>query len=204
MMRASELSEVRQVDGKIGCARSSAGAGEEQRAIQVRERAPARRGSTNRRGDRRSLEPAARTGRTGRSKAAPERILLLLTRGARLSRSCPRFLLLCFFLRLLSNAALYDHGRWLVQGPSRKRFCWAGRYPWRICIIFHDRLGWRLISGEPGIRSNGWLHQPKKNEEKGRVGSNGDPGGSGQAAILVSRGARPIRIATKIHPRPPS
>jgi hypothetical protein len=153
-------------------------------------------------GRRLSLEPGARTGRTGRSKA-PEWILLL-TRGARLSRGCPHFLLLCFFLRLLSNAALYDHGRWLVHGPSRKRFRWAGRYPRRICIIFHDRLGWRLISGEPGIRSNGWLHQPKKNEEKGRVGSNGDPGGSGQAAILVSRGARPKRIATKIHPRPPS
>jgi hypothetical protein len=149
-----------------------------------------------------SLEPGARTGRTGRTKG-PERILLL-TGGARLSRGCPHFLLLCFFLRLLSNAALCDHGRWLVQGPSRKRFCWAGRHPWRICIIFHDRLGWRLISGEPGIRSNGRLHQPKKNEEKGRVGSNGDPGGSGQAVILVSRGARPKRIATKIHPRPPS
>src|SRR5262249_20951639 len=36
------------------------------------------------------------------------------------------------------------------------------------------------------------------------VGSNGDPGGHGQAAVLVSRGARPKRIATKIHPRPPS
>jgi hypothetical protein len=153
-------------------------------------------------GRRLSLEPGARTGRTGRTKA-PERILLL-TRGARLSRGCPHFLFLCFFLRLLNNAALCDHGRWLVQGPSRKRFRWAGRYPRRICIIFHDRLGWRLISGEPGIRSNGGLHQPKKKEEKGRVGSNGDPGGSGQAAILVSRGARPKRIATKIHPRPPS
>jgi hypothetical protein len=149
-----------------------------------------------------SLEPGARTARRGRTKA-PERIWLL-SRGARLSRGCPHFLLLCFFLRLLSSAALCDHGRWLVQGPSRKRFRWAGRDPWRICIIFHDRLGWRLISGEPGIRSNGWLHQPKKNEEKGRVGSNGDPGGSDQAAILVSRGARPKRIATKIHPRPPS
>jgi len=153
-------------------------------------------------GRRLSLEPGARTARRGRTKA-PERILLL-RRGARLSRGRPHFRLLRFFLRLLSNAALCDHGRRLVQRPSRKRFCWAGRHPWRICIIFHDRLGWRLISGEPGIRSHGWLHQPKKNEEKGRVGSNGDPGGSGQAAILVSRGARPIRIATKIHPRPPS
>src|SRR5262245_56105016 len=158
-------------------------------------------GSTNRRGDRLSLEPGARTGRAGRTKA-PEWILLL-SLGARLSRGRPYFLLLCFFLRLLSNAALCDHGR-LVQGPSRKRFRWAGRYPWGICVIFHDRLGWRLISGEPGIRSDGWPHQPKKDEEKGRVGCNDDPGGSGQAAILVSRGARPIRIATKIHPRPPS
>src|SRR5262245_4085380 len=188
--------------GKIGCARSSAGAGEERRAVQVRERAPVRRGSTNRRGDRPSLEPGARTGRTGRSKA-PERILLL-NRGARLSRGCPHFLLLCFFLRLLGNTALYNHGLWLVHVPSRKRFRWAGRHPRRIRIIFHDCLGWRLISGEPGIRSNGWLHQPKENEEKGRVGSYDNPGGPGQAAILVSRGARHIRIDPKIHPPPPS
>jgi hypothetical protein len=155
------------------------------------------------RGERRpSLEPGARTGRRGRSKA-PERIWLL-SRGARLSRSCPPLRLLRFFLRLLGDAALCDHRRWLVHGPYRKRFRWLGRHPRRICIIFHDRLRWRLISGESGIRSNGWLHQPKKNEEKGRVGSNGNPGGPGQAAILVSRGARPKRIATKMHPRPPS
>src|SRR3954451_19009289 len=29
----------------------------------------------------------------------------------------------------------------------------------------YDRLRWRPISGESGIRSNGWVHQPIKNEE---------------------------------------
>ena len=51
----------------------------------------------------------------------------------------------------------------------------VGRFPRRICI-FHDRLRWRPISGESGIRSNVWLHQPIKNEEKGRVGSKANSG----------------------------
>jgi hypothetical protein len=64
-----------------------------------------------------SLEPTEWTGRS----MAPERIWLLSNR-ARLSRGCPPFLLPCLFLRLLRDAALCDHRRWLVHGPYRKRF----------------------------------------------------------------------------------
>jgi hypothetical protein len=65
-----------------------------------------------------SLEPTEWTGRS----MAPERIWLL-SNGARLSRGCcPPLLLPCFFLRLLRDAALCDHRRWLVHGPYWKRF----------------------------------------------------------------------------------
>jgi hypothetical protein len=64
-----------------------------------------------------SLEPTEWTGRS----MAPERIWLLSNR-ARLSRGCPPLLLPCLFLRLLRDAALCDHRRWLVHGPYRKRF----------------------------------------------------------------------------------
>jgi hypothetical protein len=151
----------------------------------------------------RRSEPGTRTGRPGLGlglsiasapPTSPEGIGLLLN-GARLSRGRPRLLLLCFFLRLLRDRALYDLGPWLVRGTSRKHVGCAGGYPRRICIC-HDCLGRRPIAGETGIGRDVRLHQPVETEEKGCAGSKANSEGGADPPLLESRGAGPKHMRT--------
>jgi hypothetical protein len=132
--------------------------------------------STRRR--KRGSEPGARTGRPGRSPAK-ERIGLLLSNGLRPARTCPCLLFLGLFLRLLGDAALCDPGRRFgCCTYRRQRFRWGRRHPRRICRA-HDRLRWRLVCSQSGIRSDGGLHQPKEADEKAQVRCNDKSDGRG-------------------------
>ena len=115
---------------------------------------------------------------TGTKPSPPERIGLL-SNGLRPARTCPRLLLLGLFLRLSGDAALCDRGRRFGCGTYRRqRFRWWRRHPRRICIA-HDGLWWRLVCGQPGIRSDGGLHQPIENDEKAQVRCNDESDGGG-------------------------